>query len=370
MATSTTRGRTGTIKSLVKEVNLAYKYYTSGSPPYLASASSILVNEFQANVAALFEVASDVFSIQEETTFGTNQFSTVRARVKQAISNMTGKSLGDDFKELVFADINHSIILGQKYQFDNCYWIAFNVESIKSLVANVVVRRANNSLKWIDSDGIRHSEPCSIDYSINRTRDQIGTENPVTAEGYIKIYCQLNSQTEKIKANQRFIFGRSNNKICYRIFGDGIRSFLNRETMDDTTSTLLEIQAGVYQINPDVDDLVDGYADAYADRNNLTSGSNVGALNILVNPNVNYLLQGTSASFAVNYYSGSSIVSGSFVFSVHGSDVPTSKYAFGTLGKNSFEIFNISRYTNHTLDILCSGSSGSRILNMELRGDW
>jgi hypothetical protein len=347
-----------------------YKYFTSASPPFIDKTNKVFIDQFQSVINEQFELSPTVFTIQEEVDLGSGVLTDVRARVNRAISAYTGKNIGNDFKNLLFKDINHPLQMGQKFYFDNNFWIVYNIESIKNLAASCIVRRCNSQLRWLDINGIRQSEPCAFEYDLSRTNDKINLDNPVLPEGNISIYCQLNEKTKYIKANQRFIFGRVENRIGFRIIGNGVRSFLNNESMDDTTSTLLQLIVMAYQVNPDVDDIVEGYANAYANFDNLSSGSNVGIYDIVVDPNVNYLLQSGSALFDVRYYSGSVIHTGSFVFGISGSFVPTDYYAFAQESLNTFSLYNLQKYGDHTLDILCSGSSGSRILNIELRGEW
>jgi hypothetical protein len=199
----------------------------------------------------------------------------------------------------------------------------------------------------------------------------MGTQEPVTPEGYIEIYCQLNANTKKIKGNQRFLIGPPENRVAIKVYAWGVKNYLNQKTTDDTSGAILQLVAGGNYVNPDTDDIINGIANAYLDYGDFTSGSNVGTYSILVDPPINYLYENTSGSYTVNYYSGSTIHAGSFVFTVDSSTtVPGSGsyYEFNVLGANSFEIFNVQKYFEDTLNILASGSSGSRIFGFELRG--
>jgi hypothetical protein len=349
---------------------MAYKYYSSvtmsGSP------SQTLIGGFQALLNDQFSVSSDVFTIQEEVTLGSNVLTDIQVRVNTAIQSQTGLKLGDDFKNLLFKDISHSVVIGKKYYFDNNYWISVFTEAIKNLAASCMVRRCNNVLRWCGSDGTIYSEPCSIDYQISRPRDMMGTNNPVMPAGYIKIYTQYNARTKKIKGNQRFMFGPPENRICFKVFGDGLTAFLNQQTLDDTSSSLLELQVGGNFINPDTDDLVNGIADRYLDYRDLTSGSAISpTISIVVSPDIDYVYRSGSATFNVQYYSGSVATSGSFVLSdTTGSYVPSDHYAFIPVDGNNFILWNNETYMTSPVTILASGSSGSRVLDLYLRGDF
>jgi hypothetical protein len=350
---------------------MTYNYYISASPINYESTSDSILNDFQAVINADFFNSPDSFVLLEEYPFASGSYISVDVRVNRAISTYTGTNQADDWKNLIFRDLQHATSLGVKYQFDSNTWIVINSEIIKNFAAGCTVRRANNMLRWMDANGIYREEPCILEYVMARPRDTMGSEAPVTPEGYTKIYCQLNSVTRKIKPNQRFLFGNSDNWTCLKIFGNGIRAFLNQQTSDNNSATLLEFQLGANFVNPDTDDLVNGIVDRYADFSNLSSGSSISpTIDIVVTPNVNYILESASALFDVHYYSGSTVLSGSFIFTVNDADVPTSHYAFGQESKNTFSVFNIQKYSNSTLDILCSGSSGSRLLSLELRGAW
>lgn len=346
---------------------MPYKYKTL-TP--ITSSGSILKNEFQALVNAYFEVAPDYYTVREESTFGSRSYSDVDVRITKAINVYTGLKLGDDFKTLIFKDLSHAVNIGMKYFFDNNYFIVINTEIYKSLAQSCIIRRCNNVLRWMDFDGNYYEEPCIIDYPIKRPTDSIGTINPVTPNGFIEIYAQLNEFSKLITPNQRFLFGNSSNWTAFKVYGSGLKNFENLMTMDNDSAQLLKLEAGVDYENSDDDDLVNGIADRYKHFSNLTSGSDIGVYDVVVNPIQNYILESGSVVFDVRYYSGSVIQSGSFVFSVSGSSVPTNNYLFTHVDDNSFRIDNIERYSDHSLDILCDGINGSRVLSLDLRGDW
>ena len=346
---------------------MPYKYYgisTSGSPNHT------LVTDFSTLLASQFDIASDVFDIQEEVVFGSGVLSNVRVRITSAVNAITGALLADDFKQILFKDITHDAGLGKKYFFSGNYWICVYSESLNTLSANCTVRRCNQTLRWVDSSGNVLTEPCVLDYKISRPRDEVSTSDLVMPAGYVEIYAQENAKTKLIRGNQRFIFGPIENRICFKVFGDGVRNYINQLTSDDSSAKLLQLSVGGNFINADTDDLVNGIADRYKNYDLITSASHVGSLDIVVNPNTNYILESGSQIFDVYYYSGSLVHSGSFVFGLANANVPAANYLFTTLGSNSFAINNLTKYLDSTLDITCSGSSGSRVLPLTLKGRW
>ena len=241
---------------------MGLKYYQL-SPPAI-SASSVLVEEFEAVVNHQFEVASDVYVIKRESSFASGSLVDATVRLTSAIDNMTGARLSDDFKQLIFKPSDTYFAgIGTKYYFENNYWICVYSDTIKSLSNNCMVRRCNDYLRWIGDNGVYYEEVCAIDYKIARSKDTLTAENLIIPQGYVDIFAQLNAKTELIKGGQRFLFGRPNNRLCWRVFGNGVQNTQNQETEDDTTSRLLTLTVGGWEINNDVDNLTLGIADYY-----------------------------------------------------------------------------------------------------------
>jgi len=249
---------------------MPYKYFTCASPIAFDSTGSQILNEFQVNVDAEFALAPSYYIISEESPFASGSYVDVGVRVNDAVSSITGLKLGEDFKKVVFQRTDHTTGIGYKYYFDDNYFLAANTEITKSFVSSITVRRCNNVLRWTDSDGNELSEHCIIDYSIKRPTDSVGRVDPVTGEGFIVVYTQLNDDTKTIKPGQRFLFGNSDNWQAFSVYGNGIRSFLNQETTDNDTCKLLELSMGADVVNEDTDDVVNGIADIYKSVYSLT----------------------------------------------------------------------------------------------------
>lgn len=242
---------------------MAYKYLISGSSVYLENSGSIILNEFQQTLNAYFDEAPDLYTVQEETANGSDTYADATVRIVRAINVYTGEKLGDDFKKIIFKETSHCPELGRKYYFDDNYWIVYNVEDYKNFASSLVVRRANNVLRWVDDNGVYRQEPCIIDYPIKRSVDYSEQVNPVAPAGFIEIFTQLNEKTRKIRAGQRFLFGNVDNWIAYKVYGNGVRNFLNEKTMDNMSAGLLALDAGANFVNDDTDDLTLGIADKY-----------------------------------------------------------------------------------------------------------
>jgi len=249
---------------------MAYKYFLAGSPIYFESPNQTFIREFDTNIDLEFTVASDYYTIQEEATFASGSLSNVGVRITTATDPATNEKLGDDFKTILTNSTHAALTLGQKFYFDTNYWIVYNSSSLKSLVNSAIVRRCNNVLRWIDDNGMLHTEPCAIPPEIRQSNDTSGTINPVTPGGFIYAYAQANSVSRKIKANQRFLFGNADNWIVYKVIGNGVRNFLNNQTSNNDSCQLLELILERNFLNEDTDDLVNGIANYHSSSYSLS----------------------------------------------------------------------------------------------------
>jgi hypothetical protein len=241
---------------------MSYKYMSVLSNPPI-STGSIILNEYQEFVNFQFFNAPDAFTISEEQVFGSGSFVNVEVRVNRGISIYSGDKLGDDYKELIFKDISHSTAIGIKYIFDSNTWLTTNTEIIKNFTASCTIRRCNNVLRWTDPLGNIYQEPCVIDYMLKRPVDQVGTSDLTQPNGFVEILCQLNTWTKTIQDGQRFLLGNTDRWACYKVFGGGIKNFMNLETYNNDSAHLLTMNVAISQVNPDTDDLVLGIADKF-----------------------------------------------------------------------------------------------------------
>ena len=288
---------------------MPYKYYDT-SPDMSLDPNNIFINDFQEMLNSEFSAASDVYDILEETNFASGSYVSATVRINEAVNAETGLKLGDDFKRILFKDVSHTVEQGLKYYFNENYWITTNTMELKNLAIACTIRRCNNVLRWVDTNGQSYEEPCAIEYVINRSIDSLATKDPTTPEGYIKVYCQENDNTKKIKVGQRFLFGNTNHWTAFKVFGNGLNSFLRQKTYDSTSSQLLTIQMGANFVNDDTDDLVNGIADKYDNLFTLTpypssiSGSIGNTFDITPNVEIN----GLSVNKTMLYTSGNTAV--------------------------------------------------------------
>ncbi len=217
----------------------------------------------QNNQDRMFSLATDVFTIEEEYPFGSEQYQPLYVRVDHVINSDTGEKRGDDFKKLLFQDLQKTVQPGQQYRFVDNTWLTYNTEStmtsggVKSLLV-----RCNNTFRWIDDDGSLNEIPCAITDIIKQTRDySTAGSSLVIPAGFFEILCQFNEKSNKIKANQRFLFGNKDHWFCFRVHGAGVQNYRNLKTFDNMSPGIIRIIVGANFINEQTDDLVRGIAD-------------------------------------------------------------------------------------------------------------
>jgi hypothetical protein len=256
------------------------------------------LNDLQQFVNEQFANASNVFTIQEETAFASNTYQNVEVRINHVINTATGINQGDDYKKILFKNLSHPTKPGYMYFFDDNYWIALNTETIKSATSSCIVKRCNNTLRWIDSQGGMHKIPCIIDYRIQENRDYATAGSSfVNPSGVIEVITQFNSEVNLIKPNQEFLIGTPGNWTGYKVVGGGIGNFANNKTLDNTSQGMIRITMTTYQHDTEMDDEVNGIS---AVNNNVYSVT-------ISDKNLVGTVGGTAQLFASVLFNGNSV---------------------------------------------------------------
>jgi hypothetical protein len=241
---------------------LSYEFYNEWRTVSSASPSHQYREDLQATINEQFENASDIYTIEEENIRGTMIFSNVEVRICHVLSDkQTGEKLGDDYRELIFKSMEHDVFVGKRFRFDNNIFICINTDNYHYVTKSCIIRRCNNSFRWIDEFGNKIQEPCICNYKIN---DNSNTNNPniTIPDGEIdNIIMQYNQYSKTIIPNQRFLIG--NPRVCYKVKGNGINNYMNQNTFDDNSVQLTKLDVMYDQINISTDDIVLGYANAY-----------------------------------------------------------------------------------------------------------
>lgn len=241
---------------------MSYPTYTIFLNNLTGSPKENWITDFSQLVSEEFYNSSDWYTIKEETSIGSEIYQDVDVRVNYVFNPTTGANLGDDWKILMFSDISKVVDLGSLFMFDDNYWIAVNTENKKNLTSTCIVRRCNNSLRWLGESGELYTAPCILGYEITENRNYATALSAmVNPSGMLPVIAQLNTKTNKIRPNQRFLFGNSDSWIGYKVQGGGINNFNNKKTLINSNNGFLKLTLSVDMINNDTDDLVNGIAD-------------------------------------------------------------------------------------------------------------
>lgn len=186
----------------------------------------------QAFIDHSFDNSPSVFDIEEEDVFGTQTYTALKVRINHIINASTGNKVGDDWKEIKFQDISTAKGMGCRYRFDNNIWMSVNSDIYKFVTKSNIIRRCNNTWKYLDSTGAIVEEPCVIDYVFTSTNFDYD-EAIITPKGDLFVALQANAYSRKIKINDRVVFDGQPFKVT------AINTFGRRNTFDPTSVTLL-----------------------------------------------------------------------------------------------------------------------------------
>lgn len=210
----------------------------------------------QAQVNSEWENTHLLANVKEEIASGSNIFADIEVR-KTTVSEYSVNMFKNatDNRRLTFKDCEHTIERGRKYMFNNNYWITYDETTEESLYAQISIRRCNNELKWIDKEnGQIFTEPCCIGEESSATNPNINKDIQVVG-GRTLLMVQGNSQTAKIKENQRFIISH----LPYRLVAFNNYALSDK---DDEQANLMWYYLQKDVIEP-FDDVENNIADRY-----------------------------------------------------------------------------------------------------------
>lgn len=150
--------------------------------------------------------------IEQEIEFGSLEFKKIDARINQIMDSKVGDRINDDYRKIIFRDLNFKPELGSRYRFDNNIWIVYSIDNIKSTHSSCYIRRCNNTINVQDNYGQIHQEPCIIDIKPTKSgiTEQEYMSTPVARQ--VLMY-QLNNWTKHLFINSRIMFNRQVYKI-------------------------------------------------------------------------------------------------------------------------------------------------------------
>lgn len=188
----------------------------------------------QALYNAQWENTSARITIKEQAGIGLDIFGDIEVWINKAIgTTSTFMKNGEDYRQLVFKDIDKPCLRGIYYQFENNWWITDFVNPSQGLVSDVIVRRCNNVLRMVDPDnGSIFTIPCVIDYDMTSPNVQVSS-HLITPNNHPIVFVQANEDTMRLfKLNTRFLLGGRPFKL------NAFQNTLLQETLDSTPTVL------------------------------------------------------------------------------------------------------------------------------------
>lgn len=427
---------------------MALKYFDAAAKIRQPNPKASYYADYDAMLGLGFENAPNVVynEVEYEATYGEEDFVIIpRIRVDTILNYNTGIILGDDYKTFIFPpEFKIQPYYGMKFKWQGSYWLVINTNSYASLPMSAEVRRCNNVLRFFNSKGERVYEPCIMDYTL-RFADNEDTMTIAVGNGEQKVWCQRNSRTANITANERFLFGTPEQRVAFRLYAGGVKNYLNGVTMDDSSPTITEFYVDHYEVNPLYDDIENGFADAYLNEVaisiiNASTQLNVGDSDIfetevkrqsqvmdnvdiqwsssndtivsvdngvitahalgeatitativdtniassvlvsvietaiddiyelIVSPNIDYVLQNTSTTFHVDLYKNGVKQPDIVTFADLSKNIPVNKYTITSDTDNEFTITNYGMYMESPVIVKCVSGAHELTLYIKLRG--
>ena len=79
----------------------------------------------QASIDQQWDCTSAKYTIKEQADFGSSVYNDIEVWIDYVVGlGSRGTTNGDDFRQLIFRDINYQVKRGLYYQFDGNYWIS------------------------------------------------------------------------------------------------------------------------------------------------------------------------------------------------------------------------------------------------------
>lgn len=352
------------------------------------------IEGLQNKINKAWDFATDVVDIQEEIEqynvygyrTGKPEYRDIEVRITSAYDE-TGNKLSNDYKNIIFKDVQHKQLLGRKYLFDiedftsdnegtKCTWLDFNFDTIK-IGPNSIIRRCNCQLGMlINNNTTEWYEPAVLDYNpqytISYFNDVINTPK---SETYV--YVQFNEYTKNIKMSDRFILGaldfedKANNAVykVKEVFKVGSKYTsdpnsipmmvlaLERDIVNTEYDLISMDENGIkhyiadYYLKKDKDNNKDDNTDI-EDNGNLR-------YYLKLSPNQPLIYEGDSVTYECYLYDNKDNIVDqtiNFITSLAGTSIPESYYQCDAKD-NQITIANLKRYFKDDLILTCSVDS-------------
>ena len=189
---------------------MAFPFFQNGlSNGTIQTPNDYFRDQQQAAIDQQWDCTSAKYTIKQQADFGSNVYNNIEVWIDYVVGlGSRGTTNGDDFRQLIFRDINYQVRRGLYYQFDGNYWIVYFSDEYSSLSKDAGVRRCNNVMRIIDPEnGSIFSIPCVVDYDMTSPSQQVSSYI-ITPNNHATIMVQGNADTLRLfKLNTRYILG-------------------------------------------------------------------------------------------------------------------------------------------------------------------
>lgn len=303
---------------------------------------------FQDILDKRFEYATDYLIIKEETFCGSTEYSDIEARVTHAVSSGLTENFANEIKKIIFRKYTHEQYLGKMYQFNGAYWLTTNLNETTGLSSHSLVRKCNNTLKWVSPDGSGKviSVPCVFTKQFTSTSFDNGSQSVIQIDGDFMIFVQSNSLTKQISYNWRFVLNG--------------HSFQVTQINNHLSDTLLILKIKEIDIQS-TDNTTDNVAN---DVNAITKKEET---KILPNETIKILL-GETQDYSVYHYIDGIPSDETFDIVAHGL---SGYYELTIIDGNNFRVKNLKQ-SNTPLVVYCGNTATGDMTSIEilLGGNW
>lgn len=256
---------------------MAFKFFENAISSGAQQRPNEMYRDLQQEFVNLqWDNTSTLTTVEEQDDIGSQLYKNIEVWIDSIVADTTtGLKDTRDFCKLIFKDINHRVVRGLMYKFDNNYWLINNYSQYSGVVQQCGVRRCNNFLRIIDPlNGAVQSIPCCVDYDMASPSQQT-SKYIITPNNHAVVMVQGNELTSRLlKTNTRYMLsGRPFKLLSYQNAVEyGI---------DYQQDTLLYLDMYLDEIH-DKDDIAHGMADngeyvyivsINSNDMNLTSGS-------------------------------------------------------------------------------------------------
>lgn len=240
-------------------------------------------------------------TVNQETEIGSFIFEPIEVW-KNSVSHFQNAIVKNDrdFKRLMFKHRNTIVHRGRYYKFEedgqNNYWLVYEGTSEEEQYTDVLVRRCNNMLKWIDKEnGKLYEYPCVLEYDLVAPTPRVDKDIIVAYSG-VTLVIQGNEITHKLKKNQRFIFnGQPFKFVAYNNW------MQNGYITKDTTLLFIDLDLDIEKPTDDIENNIADYFEYYP-NGMPQEDSEISGSNIIISPDFNSVNQYQSISFEANLY--------------------------------------------------------------------